>query len=180
MATFVSLFRGINVGGKHKVPMSELKALHEALGFKDVISYIQSGNVVFSSDNDDTSQIAQQIEESFKQKFGFHAKVMVRSLAEFSTIVANNPFQNQPLKEPKWQVILFLATRPESTVQEALRQGYAGPEEFYLNGQELYIYYPESIGHSKLPDSFLAKTLKTVGTARNWNTVLKLYELLQR
>ena len=111
----VSLFRGINVGGNHIVPMSELKSLHEALGFRDVVTYIQSGNVVFSSDEADPAQIANQIEENFAQKFGFRSQVIVRTLAELKEAITNNPFQNPPEKESKSVLVLFLATRPESS-----------------------------------------------------------------
>lgn len=181
MSTFVSLFRGINVGGNRKVRMDELKALHESLGLKDVVSYIQSGNVVFTSDdaNADTAQLARQIEESFAQQFGFRSQVMVRTSDELGEIVENNPFQGQPEKEPKWILALFLAHRPEPAALEELKHSYAGPEELHLIGQELYIYYTEGVGRSKLTLPLIEKKLKTIGTGRNWNTVLKLRELAQ-
>src|SRR5437773_7841281 len=115
MVRFVSLFRGINVGGQHKVPMSELKNLYESLGFKDVMTYIQSGNVVCTSDDADMAQLSKQIEDGFAQKFGFHSKVLARSSTEFKEVIANSPFQNQPTKESKWILVLFLSTRPEGT-----------------------------------------------------------------
>ncbi len=179
MPRCVSLFRGINVGGR-TIRMDELKELHEALGLKDVVTYIQSGNVVFSSDDTDVAQLSRSIEDSFAQKFGFQVSVIVRTATELQEIIANNPFQNQPAKESKWVVVLFLATRPESTALEDLQKMYAGPEEFYLIGQELYIYYPNGIGRSKLTLALLEKKLKTAGTARNWNTVLQLQKLAQR
>ena len=178
MSSFVSLFRGINVGGNRKVRMDELKALHESLGLKDVVTYIQSGNVVFRSDDTvDTAEIAKRIEESFATTFGFHSQVMVRTSEELGEIVAHNPFQGQPEKESKWIVVLFLAHRLERSALEGLQQAYTGPEELHLIGQELYIYYPDGIGRSKLTLSLIEKKLKTVGTGRNWNTVLKLQEL---
>lgn len=180
MTTCMSLFRGINVGGNRIVPMSELKSLHQALGLQDVVTYIQSGNVVFSSDAADPAQLARQIEESFAQKFGFLSQVMVRTSAELVEIIANNPFQNQPEKEPKWVAVLFLATRPESTTLEDLQKTYSGPEEIYLIGQELFVYYPDGIGRSKLTLPLIEKKLKTIGTGRNWNTVLQLQKMMQQ
>ena len=180
MPTFVSVFRGINVGGNRIVPMSELKSLHEALGLRDVVTYIQSGNVVFTSDDTDPAQLARQIEEGSAQKFGFHSQVMVRTSAELEEIIANNPFQNQPEKEPKWIAVLFLTTRPESTALEDLQKTYTGPEEIYLIGQELYVYYPDGVGRSKLTLTLIEKKLKTVGTGRNWNTILQLQKMMQR
>ena len=180
MTTFVSLFRGINVGGHQAVRMDELKDLHASLGLKDVVTYIQSGNVVFTSDNADLAQLPSQIEDGFAQKFGFRVKVMVRTSAQLREIIENNPFQNQPTKESKWMLVLFLATRPESTALEDFKKTYVGPEELYLIGQELYIYYPNGVGRSKLPLTLIEKKLKTLGTGRNWNTILQLQKLIQR
>jgi len=160
--------------------MDELKALHEALGCKDVFSYIQSGNVVFTSDDRDPAQLQQRIEDDFAQKFGFRAAVMVRSSAELQAIIEKNPFQDQPHKESKWVVVMFLAARPEDSAQEALRTTYRGPEEIFIIDKELYLYYPDGIGRSKLTNSLIEKKLKTSGTARNWNTVLQLQKMLQR
>jgi uncharacterized protein (DUF1697 family) len=180
MPAFVSLFRGINVGGQHKVKMSELKEMHESLGLRDVLPYIQSGSVVFKSDSADPALVRLQIEESFEKRFGFHAEVMTRSSTELQSIIDANPFQGQTGKESKWIVVMFLAVHPDEPAQENLRKSYGGPEDFFFIGQELHIYYPDSIGHSKFSGSFIEKKLKTLGTARNWNTVLKLQELMQR
>jgi uncharacterized protein (DUF1697 family) len=182
MTVFVSLFRGINVGGRHKVSMDELKGLHEALGLRDVVPYIQSGNVVFvtnASDGADSAQLGKQIEDAFEKSLGFHAEVIVRSAVELSSIIEKNPFQGQQDKESKWVVVVFLATRPDRLAQEALRSAYTGPEEFFVIGKELYVYYAEGIGRSRLTLSFIERKLKTTGTARNWNTILQLQKLMQ-
>ncbi len=180
MTTFVSLFRGINVGGNLAVRMNALKELYESLGFQDVATYIQSGNVVFTSDEADLAQLPRQIEAGFTKKFGFHSHVFVRTCAELHDIIVNNPFQNQPTKESKWVVVMFLATRPDSSAQEDLLKAYAGPEELCFTGQELYIYYTNGIGRSKLTNTLIEKKLKTPGTGRNWNTILKLQQMVQR
>ena len=192
MTAFVSFFRGINVGGQHKVRMAELKELHESLGLKDVLTYIQSGNVVFSSgeeseageaDVEDVERLRRQIEDGFEQKFGFHSDVFVRSSAELEEIIENNPFHNQPDKAPGWIVVMFLGARPEEAAQKDLKdllETYVGPEELFVIGKELHVYYANGIGRSKLMPGLLEKKLKTVGTARNWNTILKLQELMQR
>ena len=180
MTRCVSLFRGINVGGHQAVPMKELKEMHESLGFMDVATYIQSGNVVFTSDSTDPAQLTRQIEDGFAQKFGFRVQVLVRSSVEFDEIIANNPFQNQPAKEPNRVLVLFLTTRPDRTALEDLQKTYTGPEEFYLIGQQLYIYYPDGMGRSKLTLPLIEKKLKAGGTGRNWNTVLQLQKMMQR
>src|SRR5579859_4421896 len=120
----VALFRGINVGGNRIVPMNELKSLHEALGFREVVTYIQSGNVVFTGDETGPALIASQIEEGFAQKFGFRSQVIVRTAAELEETIANNPFLNSPEKEPNRILVLFLATRSESGALEDLKKPY--------------------------------------------------------
>ncbi len=180
MTAFVALFRGINVGGNHQVKMDALRALHEALGFQGVVAYIQSGNVVFTSKDADVAALKKRIEERFEQTFGFHSEVMLRTSAELEAVIQRSPFQNQPGKDGKWVAVLFLASSPDATAQEALLKAHAGPEELFLLGQEAYIYYPDGMGRSKLSGGFMEKKLKTLGTARNWNTVLQLQKLLQR
>jgi uncharacterized protein (DUF1697 family) len=178
MTAFVSLFRGINVGGR-MVKMSDLKELYKSLGYENVVPFIQSGNIVFTSDDTDVTRLQKHIEESFEQKFGFHSDVFIRSSAELQQVIEQNPFQNQPDKESKWVVVTFLAERPGETAQEALLKSYSGPEEIFIMGKEVYIYYTSGIGRSKLTLNLMEKKLKTVGTARNWNTVLQLQKLLQ-
>src|SRR5215471_10213605 len=112
MMRCVSLFRGINVGGNQIVRMDALKELHISLGLRNVQTYIQSGNVVFSSDVADVTQVQKVIEDGFAQKFGFPVKVMVRTAREFNAIVENNPCQNQPMRESNRIVVMFLAGDP--------------------------------------------------------------------
>jgi uncharacterized protein (DUF1697 family) len=180
MSRYVSLFRGINVGGNQIVRMDTLKALHTSLDLRDVQTYIQSGNVVFTSDNTDVAQIQKDIESGFAQTFGFPVKVMVRTASELNAIIENNPFQNQPMRESKWIIALFLESDPISTALEDIQKVYTGPEEIHIIGKEAFIYYPEGMGRSKLTNTLLEKKLKTAGTARNWNTVLKLQKMMER
>lgn len=180
MTRCVSLFRGINVGGNQIVRMEALKELHRSLDFRDVQSYIQSGNVVFTSDNSNVEQVQKEIEDGFAQTFGFQVRVMVRTASELKAIIENNPFQNQPMRESNRIIALFLASDPSSTALEDIQKAYSGPEEIHIIGREAFIYYPEGMGRSKLTNTLLEKKLKTVGTARNWNTVLKLREMMER
>lgn len=180
MTTFVSLFRGINVGGQRIVPMKDLKELYDSLDFTDVVTYIQSGNVVCNSDDRDMVQVSQRIEASFAAKFGFHSNVIVRTAAELMATIERNPFQDQPEKISKFLLVLFLAAQPASTALEDIHQAYTGPEELHLAGRELFIYYPDGMGRSKLSHTLLEKKLKIAATGRNWNTVLQLQKLAQR
>ncbi|MBA2681771.1 MAG: DUF1697 domain-containing protein [Ktedonobacteraceae bacterium] len=175
---YVSLFRGINVGGHHKIRMDDLKKVHEDLGLRDVVSYIQSGNVVFKSNAIDIEEIRIQIKESVARTFGFSVEVMIRTAGELREIIAKNPFAGRPDKESKWIAVFFLAAHPSDAAQEDLLKSYTGPEEIFILGQEAHIYYPDGMGRSKLNNSLLEKKLKTAGTARNWNTVLQLQTLM--
>jgi uncharacterized protein (DUF1697 family) len=173
MTAYVSLFRAINVGGR-QVKMEELKALHQTLGLRDVKTYIQSGNVVFQGDDEDTTQLQRRIAEAFARQWGFQSEVVVRTEEELRALDERNPFVGQAGRENNWIVVMFLTEAPDAEAEERLRQAYKGPEEYTLSGRELFIYYPEGIGRSKLSNSFIEKKIKVAGTARNWNTVLKL------
>ena len=176
MTAFVSFFRGINVGGHNRVTMTHLKALHESLGLKQVATYIQSGNVVFHHEMDAT-HLKRQIEAHFEETFGFRAEVVVRTLDELNALIENNPFEGHADKELKWIVVFFLAEAPHEAA--ALLQTYIGPEEIHIIGKELFVYYPEGMGRSKLTSSLIERKLKTVGTARNWNTVVQVHKMMQ-
>ena len=177
MTAFISLFRGINVGGNRLVKMTELKTLHESLSLQNVTTYIQSGNVVFTSDIADATQLERNIEKAFEERFSFHSHVAVRSLPDLQAIIANTPFQHSHDKESKWIAVLFLVTPAADNALEEIRKVYNGPEEIVILGKEAYIYYPEGMGRSKLTPALLEKKLGASNTARNWNTVLKLQEL---
>jgi uncharacterized protein (DUF1697 family) len=178
MATYVTLFRGINVGGHHLIRMDELKNLYVSLGMQDVLSYIQSGNVVFRSDSpSDPAQLVTLIEDSFEKRFGFHSEVLLRTGTELSAIIAGNHFQSQLSMDPKRLVVMFLSASPGDGERVDLLQSSSGPEQLYFSGTEIYIYYPDGMGRSKLAPGLIEKKLKTLGTARNWNTVLQLQRL---
>ena len=179
MIVCVALFRGINVGGHRKVAMKDLKAMHEALGLKNVIPYIQSGNIIFTCDDAEVTNVQSRIEDGFEKQFGFHAEVIIRTAAELGEVIENTPFRDQPAKEPERIVVMFLTSHVAANVQQELLKAYNGPEEIFLLGKDMYIYYPDSIGRSKLSGSWLEKKLSTSGTARNWNTVLKVQEIIQ-
>jgi uncharacterized protein (DUF1697 family) len=179
MTVFIALFRGINVGGHKKVKMDVLKKLHESLGFRDVRTYVQSGNVVFKSESADPAGIARRIESEFERAHGFPAKVILRTSGELREVVRKNPLQSQEGKEAKFLHVVFLAGRPENAATKEFLNNYHGPEELNAVGKELYIYYTNGAGRSKLTNALIEKKLKVPGTARNWNTVTKLLELAE-
>jgi uncharacterized protein (DUF1697 family) len=182
MAILVALFRAINVGGNAKVSMAALKELHESLGLTKVATYLQTGNVVFDSPDPalDPDQLAARLSREFEKKFGFPTTVMVRTGAELAEIFNKNPFRDQPQKLPKWIVVLFLTDPPTESAIADLLKSYTGPEEIQVMGREIYVYYTNGIGTSKLSNNLIEKKLKTSGTGRNWNTVTKLLEMTRR
>jgi uncharacterized protein (DUF1697 family) len=179
MATqYVALFRGINVGGHHSIRMDELKRLHESLGMQDVLSFIQSGNIIFRSTGpEDTARLVTQIEDAFEKRFGFQSKVLVRTGPELTTIIAGRYFEGWDSLDPRKLVVMFMSAVPGDREQRDLLQSASGPEELKFSGAELYIYYPDGMGRSRLSNGVIEKKLKTLGTARNWNTVLQLQKL---
>ncbi|MGG7579005.1 DUF1697 domain-containing protein [Rhizobium sp. Nf11,1] len=166
MPVYIALLRAINVGGTGSLPMTELKAICEGLGFTDVKTYIQSGNVVFRSDEAEKT-VEERLDEALGRKMGKRPGVMVRSRKELDDIVANAPF---PDAKPNFLLVYFL---PEKASADALEKMSAPDgEEAKLAGREIYVHYPNGSGRSKLK----LPALKP-GTSRNLNTVRKLAEL---
>jgi uncharacterized protein (DUF1697 family) len=172
MKRIVALLRGINVGGKGKLPMTTVRAVFEDEGATDVVTYIQSGNIVFSHPARSPAGLGRKLEHALGRRAGFPVPVMLRTAAEMAAVVAKNPY---PRAQPKQLHILFLAERPGAAAIRALDLARYRPEECVVAGRDVYMYLPDGIGRAKLPPA-LGK-LKTPGTARNWQTVNKLVEL---
>jgi uncharacterized protein (DUF1697 family) len=168
----VALLRGINVGGKGKLPMTTVRAVFDAGGATDVVTYIQSGNVVFSHPARSLTTLGRNLEGALTREAGFPVPVMLRTGAEMAAVVANNPY---PSAQPKQLHVVFLAAKPSAAAVRSIDREKYAPEEFVVAGREVYMSLPDGLGRAKLPPA-LAK-LQTPGTARNWQTVNKLVEL---
>lgn len=177
MTVAVSLLRGINVGGHNLIRMEALRGIHESLGLVDVETYVQSGNVVFRTRTSSPAALASRIEDAVERSHGFRPGVLVRTAAELQGAIAGNPFDGRAGIEPAKLLVMFLAARPEPAAGEKFLEIKVGPEEFHLRDRELYIYFPEGQGRSKLTTALIDKTLRTYGTGRNWNTVTRLREM---
>ena len=180
MAVIISMLRGVNVGGHNKVKMEALRALYESLKLRDAQTYVQSGNVVFRTDERDMARLAKRIEDGIERKFGFRPSVILRTAAEMREVVAKNPFGKRRGIEPGKLVVSFLASDPGEEGREKVRQMKCDPEELRIEGREMYVYFPNGMGRSKLSLVRLEKTLKTPGTARNWNSVTKMLEMAEK
>ena len=167
---YVALLRGVNLAGKNKVPMVGLRALFESLGHTQVSTYIQSGNVLFTSAR---PLKPKSLETVIHDKFGFPAAVMLRTPQELERVVASSPFKRVDTSKLH---VAFMAGEPRREVVDDLDRGRFKPEEFVVQGHDLYLHLPNGVGRTKLP-AYLDRQLKTPFTIRNWNTVMKLLEL---
>jgi|SRR5229473_2646566 uncharacterized protein (DUF1697 family) len=180
MGVIISMLRGVNVGGHNKTKMEALRALYESLKLRDAQTYVQSGNVIFRTNERNMSRLTKQIEDGIERKFGFRPDVVLRTVAEMRDVVARNPFAKRRGIEPSKLLVSFLASDPGAEGREKVRQMKCDPEELRIEGRELYIYFPNGMGRSKLSLARLEKTLKTRGTGRNWNSVTKMLEMAEK
>lgn len=178
MPVFISLLRGINVGGNKLIKMEALKGLYASLGFDHPRTLLQSGNVVFGAKGTDQARLEKRIAGAIAEEFGFEVEIMLRSLSQWRDMMARNPFAGRDLN-PSRLVVMVLARKPDAEGLRRLLATDIAPEEIVPSGKELYIHYPDGIGRSKLAKVPMEKLLKTPGTARNWNTVTKLFDLAQ-
>jgi uncharacterized protein (DUF1697 family) len=160
----------VNVGGRNKIAMGELRALFEGLGHTDVVTYIQSGNVVFSSSK---KVAAVELAAAMADRLGLAADVILRTAAEMRMVVDRHPFSGV---DETTVHVGFLTGAPTAKVIAALDVERFAPEEVVFHGADLYLHLPNGMGRAKLP-AYLDRRLKIPWTARNWRTVLKLLEL---
>ena len=173
MPVFISFLRAINVGGNNMIPMAELKVLFGDLGMKNTRTLLQSGNVVFEAKPAPRATLAKKIADAIRKRFKADIEVVVRTAAQLRDAVAKNPFPDAARDDPSHLLIAFVAGTPIPTAAKAFATAKFAAERFHLDG-ELYAHYGAGIGTSKVPGTFVEKTLGTRATARNWNTVTKL------
>ncbi|MGH3135797.1 MAG: DUF1697 domain-containing protein [Gaiellaceae bacterium] len=176
--TFVALLRGINVGGKRKIPMAELRSLFSSLGFEDIVTYIQSGNVVFRSTEDDADEISARVEREIVRAFEMDPAVLLRTPAELEEIAERNPYRART--DLSKLHVVFLDRIPAASAAADLDPGRSPGDEFTLQGREIYLHLPHGSGRSKLTIDYFERRLRARATARNWKTLLELVELSQR
>lgn len=178
MPTAISLLRGINVGGHKKIKMADLRALCESLGFRNARSLLQTGNVIFESDESDLARIQARLERGIAAAYGFTVPVIIRSPAAFKSLLARHAFTAAQLAEPRKIAIVFLSDAPRPQALGKLRAKNPGREAIQADGRELFIFYADGQARSKLDNARIEKALDLQATARNWNTCQKLLQLL--
>jgi len=179
MKVVISMLRGVNLGSHKRVKMEELRALYESLGLRDPQTYVQSGNVLFRTSEKNLGSVAKRIEKAIESSFGFQADVILRTTSELREALAKNPFAPRSGIDPAKLLVTFLASDPGEEAREKLRQIKAEPEELWIDGRELFIYFPNGLARPKLSIPLIERTLKTSGTGRNWNSVRKLLEMAE-
>lgn len=178
MTTFVSILRGINVGGAKKILLNDLKNLYEELGFKKVTTYIQSGNVIFQSvDNLSDKELVGMIRNKISKIYGFDVPVVVRTTKEMQNTLMNNPFPGDKNLDIDKMHVTFLAELPIKEHLESLRKYDYSPERFEIVGKDVFLYCPNGYGIAKLSNTFIENKLKVSATTRNWKTVNTLAEM---
>ena len=175
MTVYVSMLRAVNVGGTSRIKMDALRAVYESIGLKDVRTLLQSGNVVFRSSLKDREGLVKRITQELERQLELHADVIVRTVAELADIVERGPVLSRHADSSKL-LVMFLSGVPDAAAQAALGKWHKGPEMLEMRGPEIYLYYPEGVGRSKLSGAVIEDKLNTSGTARNWNTLQKLLE----
>jgi uncharacterized protein (DUF1697 family) len=174
----VALLRGINVGSSKRMAMADLRAMMAALGYGDAETLLQSGNVVYSSD-ETTERSALRIHERLLADMGMDIPVVVRTAAELAAVVKRNPLRKLAT-DPKLYHVVFLSERPDPKLVEALEGEAVADELLVVDGREVFVWWPQGAHRARLTHAVLERRLKVTATARNWNTVEKLLAMTGR
>ena len=176
--TYISILRGINVSGQKKIKMADLKLLYESLGFENVVTYIQSGNVLFDTKSKSKTDLKSTIEAAIEKQFKFHVPVTLRTKTDFEKIIKNLPFKSIDVeKDGTIVLVTFLSEKPSKIKLSDIQQYVKPPEKLVVNDKEVYLYCPNGYGKSKLSNNFIENKLSVEATTRNWKSIHKIAEL---
>lgn len=174
MTTCIALLRGINVGGNKLIPMADLRAMLESLGYEDVRTHIQSGNAIFNAGAGKDATLEQQISAGIKATFGMEVAVMVRTAKEIASVVDANPFVVRGVNTKELHATFLSATPPAAKIAAVDREACA-PDEFAVGDRVIYVRLSNGVMGSRLPN--WDKVLGVRTTTRNWNTTMRLRDL---
>jgi uncharacterized protein (DUF1697 family) len=177
--SYVALLRAVNVSGQNKVAMADLRAKLSRAGYEDVVTYVQSGNVVLKAPATPEAKLVGDLERQIRKGFGLTVTVLVRTADQLRQIRAADPFVKRGADTGSLHVTV-LATKPTAAQVKVLASKTAGPDEAIVRGREVYLHCPGGYGRTKLNNSFFERHLGTEATTRNWNTITKLIELASR
>ena len=173
------MLRAVNLASHNRIKMDALCSLCTSLKLRGPQTYVQSGNVVFGTNERNLAKVSKQIGDGIEREFGFRTEVIVRTTAEMRDVVARNPFAKRRGIEPGKLLVVFFSGEPGPGARDKILGVKAEAEELHLDGRELYIYFPNGQGRSKVSTASIERMLKTPGTGRNWNSVTKLLEMAE-
>lgn len=175
----ISMLRGINLGSHRRIKMDALRALYESLDLREPQTYVQSGNVVFKTRDDDYVRLAKRIENGIRNTFGFHADVILRTASDLRDVIARDPFRKRQDIDPSKLLVAFLGTDPGPQAREKILKMNIDPDELWIDGREIYIYFANGMARPKLSWTAMEKIVETSWTGRNANSVAKLLEIAE-
>lgn len=173
---YAALLRGINVGGNKKIAMVQLRELLSDLGHAEVVTYLQSGNAVFTSPVTEPAALADSIVSGIQDRFGMSVRVVIRTGEELAAALSGSPLPGEP-DNPSRFFVAFLAAPPDPSAVRAIEAQSFDPDQVWVSGREAYLWCPNGAADTTLTNAFLEKTLGVAATSRNWNTVTKLVSL---
>ena len=176
---YISLLRGINVSGKNKIKMADLKVLYESLHFENIQTYIQSGNVTFKAPTQSNEILSKKIQNKIAEVYNYQVPVLIKTALEFKEIVNQNDFYHIRQEDIKRLHVTLLSIIPTADKIQRLQSKDFGVDEFNIKGKSIYLFCPNGYGRTKLSNNFLERTLKVQATTRNWKTMLKLRMLIE-
>jgi uncharacterized protein (DUF1697 family) len=176
MTTYVALLRSVNVAGHGRLAMAELKEMFVGLGYSDVTTYIQTGNVIFTTSSRSAAKLELAIERQLEETFGSTPKVLLRTVPELTHTLSSSPYPKLGA-DPSRHHVTFLAETPTKERLKAFRPPDSGRDELAIIGREVYVHTPDGYANTKLTGSYLERHLGVSSTTRNWNTVTKLTAL---
>lgn len=177
MNTYIALLRGINVSGQKKIRMIDLRAHLEELGWEGILTYIQSGNIVFHCPEGNPAKIAEEIKLTLKDKYGFDVPALVLEPKDLLHIIQNHPFARDSGAIVERLAVTFLFNAPGAELTAKLEDIRPPNEYFHLDGKFIYLYYPNGFGRAVMSNNVFEKILEIEATSRNWRTVNKLSEM---
>lgn len=174
LSIHIGLVRAVNLAGRNRLAMADLRSLLERLGFQDVTTVLQSGNVLFRSGGRTSARLEQALEKAALERLGLKTDFFVRTARDWRGIIADNPFPRKAEGDPGHLLVMFLKEPPDRTQVTALQKAITGREVVRAKGRHAYVVYPDGVGRSRLTSVLIERVLGTRGTARNWNTVMRL------
>ena len=181
LTTYISIIRGINVSGQKLIKMDALRKMYENMGFRNVTTYVQSGNVIFTSNDIELTETEMEakISRQIEKEFGFEVPIIVLTVEKLKQIIDNNPFLNDANKDQAFLHVTFLSSKPAYFDKKAIEDKKQDGEDVFFSDDAVYLYCPNGYGNIKLTNNLLEAKMKVRATTRNWKTTNELYKISQ-